>query len=763
MFNRAGLLPPGAQLARGHVGAHERAVVLAVGFIAAAVAAGAALAAEKNPKRPDDVTLALSPGSDTGDSGTDRLTRYAIPTLAGKAPAKVRITIMDGDRAIATVTASAKGTWKKQLPRMRDGVHRLALAGFGITKSPTLAVTVDTEKPKTPTIGLAAGSDRGVSRQDRMTNDTRPTLSGRTSAGAVVAIRSRGEAVGTARADGKGRWRYKAAALAAGMHRFVAVAADRAGNVSAASRALEVEVVPALNDPTTIALRPSSDTGASSTDRVTAARSPLVHGRATPGATVTVRSGAMALETAAASAEGEWSARLPDRPDGTHAWVAEARDAAGNAGPGSETLTVVIDTAAPGVPSLALDPASDTGMPRDRVTRDATPRILGTAEAGATVAILVDGNGAVSTAADAGGGFAVRLAALADGPHTVIARATDLAGNIGEGAGLAITIDTAAPAVSIALDPASDTGASSSDRITADATPTVGGGAPAGATVTVREGGTIRTTAVSSGAGTWSATLPAIADSAHTLVAVATDAAGNTSAPASLALTIDTLAPSGATIALAPASDSFFVGDGITSDNTPTLAGTAPAGTAVTVRVVRVPRAIAVAGGDGEWTATIATSLADGVHTLLVDIEDGNGNFGVAVASLALTIDTTAPVAPSTPDLAMMSDSGVSSSDNVTRAGMIAITGTTEPGITARLTASASDYALFSRDRRRCGRQLELYDEYAAGGHLHRLRGRLRSGGAYRAEIRHPDVRHRPHAAHAADARLRRRFGYRHL
>lgn len=51
----------------------------------------------------------------------------------------------------------------------------------------------------------------------------------------------------------------------------------------------------------------------------------------------------------------------------------------------------------------------------------------------------------------------------------------------------------------------------------------------------------------------------------------------------------------------------------------------------------------------------------------------------------AIVIDTTAPAAPSTPDLASASDSGISSTDNITNATTPTFTGTAESGSTVRL------------------------------------------------------------------------------
>ena len=62
----------------------------------------------------------------------------------------------------------------------------------------------------------------------------------------------------------------------------------------------------------------------------------------------------------------------------------------------------------------------------------------------------------------------------------------------------------------------------------------------------------------------------------------------------------------------------------------------------------------------------IALSEGDGTYTVLVNQTDRAQNVSVA-AFLEVTIDTTAPTAPPTPDLQAASDTGVSSTDNLTK------------------------------------------------------------------------------------------------
>ncbi|MFB2803333.1 Ig-like domain-containing protein [Shewanella seohaensis] len=125
---------------------------------------------------------------------------------------------------------------------------------------------------------------------------------------------------------------------------------------------------------------------------------------------------------------------------------------------------------------------------------------------------------------------------------------TDIADAAGNGiaaysSGTSHTADRDAPAAPSTpdLDAASDTGASNTDNITSDNTPTFTGTAEANATVTVISSisGTLGIT-TADGSGNWSYTASAMANGVHNMTATATDAAGNTSvASSALAVTID--------------------------------------------------------------------------------------------------------------------------------------------------------------------------------------------------------------------------------
>jgi predicted RNA-binding protein YlxR (DUF448 family) len=101
---------------------------------------------------------------------------------------------------------------------------------------------------------------------------------------------------------------------------------------------------------------------------------------------------------------GVWMIDATTLPEGTYTVRATARDAAGNtatAGPN----TFVVDTTPPAVAITA--PADDS------ITNDNTPALTGTAEAGATVQISVDGAVVGTVTANAGGAWTFTAGAIA--------------------------------------------------------------------------------------------------------------------------------------------------------------------------------------------------------------------------------------------------------------------------------------------------------------------------------------------------------------
>jgi len=199
---------------------------------------------------------------------------------------------------------------------------------------------------------------------------------------------------------------------------------------------------------------------------------------------------------------------------------------------------------------------------------------------------------------------------------------------------------------------------------TNDSTPDYAGAGPFGATVTVYvDGSAIGTTTVSG--GTWILTQPTpLADGSHSVKATATTAGGVSAESNTNSFTVDTQGPA-APVVTAP------VNGASTSDNTPTVTGTAEANATVRVYIDGEFSGLASLTGT-TWTYTPG-ALADGTHALWATATDIAGNLGPQSATLSFSIDTGAPAAP----VITAPANGSSSVDDT-----VTVTGTSEESAT---------------------------------------------------------------------------------
>jgi hypothetical protein len=343
---------------------------------------------------------------------------------------------------------------------------------------------------------------------------------------------------------------------------------------------------------------------------------------------------------------GAYTATTGTLNGGTWSITARTADVAGNVGV-SDATTVRIDYDAPTPDAPVLAAASDTGRSSsDEITNDTTPTFIETPDAG-EVAVRLFAGGVEVGSGPASPSYAVTSSALADGSHSMTVKLSDLAGNESSASpARVVRIDTVAPPAPSAphLTASSDSGSSSSDRITNDTTPTVTGSNELSALVTVLAGtapvGTDITTNTS-----YSVITSALSEGEHTLAATATDSAGNLG-PASTGTTIviDTTPPTPPSApAFVTGSDSgFSSSDGITSVRTPTFTGTAEVGTTVRLYSGSSPTGVLVTAIGGTYTITTEL-LSEGTRVITARTSaDVAGNVGISGSTTA-RIDTTAP------------------------------------------------------------------------------------------------------------------------
>ena len=238
------------------------------------------------------------------------------------------------------------------------------------------------------------------------------------------------------------------------------------------------------------------------------------------------------------------------------------------------------------------------------------------------------------------------LPVLTDGTWSVTATFTDAAGNTSlTSSGLPIIVDTTAPDMPSRPDLAasSDTGASSTDDVTADSTPLVnvpGVETGASVTVTATKGGTTFTCSYVASATVTGCTLPELSDGTWSVMATATDSRGNTGTTRPLSMVIDTSKPFGN---ITPINDATANGGSSTTVPRGTTTTTAPRRTTTTT----TPR--------GSGTTIPRTTVPGKV---------------VPPSTTTTTIPTTTTTVPpsplGTPDLRTPSDSGANAGDDVT-------------------------------------------------------------------------------------------------
>ncbi|HGM8534631.1 TPA: Ig-like domain-containing protein, partial [Pseudomonas aeruginosa] len=588
--------------------------------------------------------------------------------ISGTAEAGTTVTLTDaGGNPIGQVTADGSGNWSfTPGTPLANGTVIVATATDPTGNTgPQAATTVDAVAPPAPVIDPSNGT----------------TISGTAEAGAkVILTDGNGNPIGETTADGSGNWTFTPATPLANGTVVNAVAQDPAGNTGPQGSTTVDAVAP--NTPV---VNPSNGN--------------LLNGTAEPGSTVTLTDGnGNPIGQTTADGSGNWSFTPGSQlPNGTVVNVT-ASDAAGNT---SAPATTTVDSSLPSIPQV--DPSNGSvisgtadagntiiitdgnGNPIGQVTADGsgnwsfTPgiplpdgtvvnvvarspsnvdsapavitvdgvapaapvidpsngtEISGTAEAGATV-ILTDGGGnpiGQATADGSGNWTFTPGTPLANG--TVInAVAQDPAGNTSGPA--SVTVDAIAPPAPV-INPSNGV--------------VISGTAEAGATVILTDGnGNPIGQVTADGSGNWSFTPGTPLANGSVINALAQDAAGNTSGPAST--TVDSVAP--ATPVLDPSNGTV-------------ISGTAEAGaTVILTDGGGNPIGQATADGSGNWSFTPGTPLTNGTVINAV-AQDAAGNTSGPVST---TVDAVAPATPV-----------------IDPSNGVELSGTAEPGVRVILT-----------------------------------------------------------------------------
>ncbi|MGV8461035.1 Ig-like domain-containing protein [Pseudomonas aeruginosa] len=540
--------------------------------------------------------VAQDPAGNTGPQGSTTVDAVAPNTpvvnpsngnlLNGTAEPGSTVTLTDGNgNPIGQTTADGSGNWS-----FTPGSQLPNGTVVNVTASDAAG---NTSPPATTTV------DSSLPSIPQVDPSNGSVISGTADAGNTIIITDgNGNPIGQVTADGSGNWSFTPGIpLPDGT--VVNVVARSPSNVDSAPAVITVDGVA----PAAPVIDPSNGTE--------------ISGTAEAGATVILTDGGgNPIGQATADGSGNWTF-TPGTPLANGTVInAVAQDPAGNtSGPAS----VTVDAIAP--PAPVIDPSNGVV-------------ISGTAEAGATV-ILTDGNGNPigQVTADGSGNWAFTPATpLANG--TVInALAQDAAGN--NSSPTSATVDSLAPAAPV-IDPSNGS--------------VIAGTAEAGATVILTDGnGNPIGQVTADGSGNWSFTPGTPLANGSVINALAQDAAGNASGPAST--TVDSVAP--ATPVLDPSNGTV-------------ISGTAEAGaTVILTDGGGNPIGQATADGSGNWSFTPGTPLTNGTVINAV-AQDAAGNTSGPVST---TVDAVAPATPV-----------------IDPSNGVELSGTAEPGVRVILT-----------------------------------------------------------------------------
>nr|WP_244182842.1 Ig-like domain-containing protein [Pantoea wallisii] len=611
-----------------------------------------------------DLTVSDNVGGSNGELGNGAATDDNTPQLSGTAEAGSRVAIYDGDTLLGTALAGTGGAWTFTPAALNNGLHSFTVvvtdaAGNVGPASAAFDINVQADlPPATSTLQITddAGGTLVTLADGAVTRDTTPTLSGLAGANEIIRIYdgTTNTEIASVTAGTNGQWSYTPTLTVDGVYSWYITAQSPGNDPGAPSDTITITldtVAPAAVDDLVV----SNDSSGTAVPITAGAfvndNTPVLTGSTEPGGIVTIFDGSNVLGTAIANGDGDWTFTTPFLNQGPHALSVAVTDAAGNVGPATPALNFTIDSVAPAAPTLLItNDVINQPVPNGGYSRDATPTLSGTAEAGSSITIRSDGDILTTLTVPANGQWSYTPAtALGEGPHVISASVTDAAGNVSGTTSATVIVDTVAPAA-VTLNASNNEGSTPvaipNGTTTGDATPLLSGTAQAGTLLTISEAGQVVASLTVGASGNWSYTSAALSDGSHTFSVIATDAAGNSSPPTTLTLNVDITPPLAATnIVVLNDANATVPAGGSTNDTTPTLRGNAEANGIVTVYDGNTVLGTATVDGTGAWTFT-SPVLSNAAHSLSVTVTDAVGNVGPRTAPISITVDTTAPTNP---------------------------------------------------------------------------------------------------------------------
>ncbi|EPE52994.1 Ig-like domain-containing protein [Salmonella enterica] len=511
---------------------------------------------------------------------------------------------------------------------------------------------LDAESVKEPlkvTLALAAESNSG-SKDDSITNFTKPQFVGSTAPNATVIIKINGIAVGQAVADSLGNFTFTAPeTLTDGTYNLEAEAKTADGSGSAKL----VITIDSVTDKPTFELSPESSV--SGHKGLTPTLTPSIVGTAEENAKVDIYVDNKLVASVDVDKDGNWSYEFKDNElsEGENSIKVVAVDKAGNKN--ETTDSIITDTISPEKPTIELDDSSDSGIKNDNITNSTLPTFIGVAEPGSTVSIYLGLKhlGEVIVAKDGTWSYTLTTP-LKDGEYNITATATDIAGHTSATANLPFTIDTRISYFSAEIETTDDSGIVG-DNVTNNTRPTFTGKTEPNAIISVinsETGEEVIFKANDKGEWTFNFTSDSV-EGVNNLTFTVEDVAGNKK-DFSFSYVIDTVAPVPPTVSL---EDFVVLPNGIilSGNDLPALVGTAePKFTILLMRDGKLYDSIEV-DSNGTWNYQFSNKFLQGAYDIEIISQDAAGNKSSTV-KYSFTIQT--EVVPPKAELDASDDSG---------------------------------------------------------------------------------------------------------
>ncbi|ECG1480214.1 Ig-like domain repeat protein [Salmonella enterica subsp. enterica] len=511
---------------------------------------------------------------------------------------------------------------------------------------------LDAESVKEPlkvTLALAAESNSG-SKDDSITNFTKPQFVGSTAPNATVIIKINGIAVGQAVADSLGNFTFTAPeTLTDGTYNLEAEAKTADGSGSAKL----VITIDSVTDKPTFELSPESSV--SGHKGLTPTLTPSIVGTAEENAKVDIYVDNKLVASVDVDKDGNWSYEFKDNElsEGENSIKVVAVDKAGNKN--ETTDSIITDTIPPEKPTIELDDSSDSGIKNDNITNSTLPTFIGVAEPGSTVSIYLGLKhlGEVIVAKDGTWSYTLTTP-LKDGEYNITATATDIAGHTSATANLPFTIDTRISYFSAEIETTDDSGIVG-DNVTNNTRPTFTGKTEPNAIISVinsETGEEVVFKANDQGEWTFNFTSDSV-EGINNLTFTVEDVAGNKK-DFSFSYVIDTVAPVPPTVSL---EDYVVLPNGIilSGNDLPALVGTAePKSTILLMRDGKLYDSIEV-DSNGTWNYQFSNKFLQGAYDIEIISQDAAGNKSSTI-KYSFTIQT--EVVPPKAELDASDDSG---------------------------------------------------------------------------------------------------------